>query len=232
MGNNKRPNLDFIHKYDETLNLIYRKGEKLIVDRANSVKSTNLPMKLLLNKKTVCLGFLLISCYATFMFLLGSWLTIAWQKNRYSKKTEDIEDIVYELDNLIDTDASLFCTKGKNVYKLHQEVVQSFPWSDEPKSFTLVPGPVSITKYDKRTQTPNAYLSLASNSKSLLSYMDEESLASSNNLTANKVLQTDFSQKERTYEAIGLYREFLECMKYGNNIQLEPSKNPWLKPKF
>ena len=247
----KKPHLDFIHKYDETLNLIYRKWEEQIKRQANT--KSNLLINLLFNRKTIFLGIILASTHLMLVFLYGSWLINIFQRDRQANSTKDLvshndeelRTIAYKLDNLVDTDADLFCTRGQNVYELHQEVVQSFPWPDEPKSFTLVPGPVSITKYNKATQTPTAYLRLDPKSNLLFDYIDKNGVELQDNFNASKpnrelsnlstrrysdsIMFADFHQASERYKAVSLYREFSECIKPDRNTKFTSNNNVWLE---
>ena len=252
--NKNKPHLDFIHKYDETLNLIYRRWEEQIKRQANT-KSKDLLINLLFNRKTVFIGITLVATYLTLVFLYGSWLITTLQKDRQADSTKDLvssnnqalRTIAYKLDDLVDTDASLFCTRGQNVYKLHQEVVQSFPWPNEPKAFTVVPGPVTITKYTNPTQTPTAYLRLDPDSNLLFDYTDENEVGSRNNFNASEPNQeltnlstrrysdsialADFHRASERYKAVSLYREFSECIKPDRNTKSIDSNNVWLESK-
>ena len=248
--NKNKPHLDFIHKYDETLNLIYRRWEEQIKRQANT-NSKDLLIALLFNRKTIFLGITLISAYLMLVFLYGSWSINILQKDRHtnsiknlvSHNNKNLRTIAYKLDDLVDTDASLFCTRGQNVYKLHQEVVQSFPWPNEPKSFTLIPGPVSITRYDGATQTPNAYLRLDPSSNLLFDYMDENALElaisasktdrklpnSSASESADSMAIADLHRANQSHKAINLYQDFSECIGSDYNTKSTYSNNVWLE---
>ena len=248
MRKNHKPYSEFIHKYDERLNLIYRMWEAQIKSQAAS-KSKSLLARFFPTKKIVFTAILTTSTCFTLVMLYGLRTANTLQrnhqigvaKNSVSSNDAKLKKIAYELDSQIDTDASLFCTIGKNVYQLRQEVVQGFIWPDEPESFTLLPGAVSVMRAERGTQTPNAYLRLDPNSGLLLDYTDENDLESNNRLSANETKQAlpnlstqrysdkiaiaDVGRAIEQDKVISLYQEFSECMRFSNNIQSKPNDN-------
>ena len=246
MRKNHKPYSEFIHKYDERLNLIYRMWEVQIKSQAAS-KSRSLLTHIFPTKKIVFTAVLTTSTCFTLVVLYGLRTANTLQRNhqvgvaKYLVSSNDakLKKIAYELDSQIDTDASLFCTKGKNIYQLRQEVVQGFIWPDEPKSFTLLPGAVSVMRAERGTQTPNAYLRLDPNSGLLLDYADENDSESNNRFDANETKQALPNLSTQRYsdkiaiadvgraidqeQAINLYHEFSECMRFSSNIQSKPN---------
>ena len=232
-----------MHKYDERLNLIYRMWEAQIASQATN-RSKNLLAHLLPAKKIVLTAILTTSACITLVLLYGLRTANTLQrnhqvgvaKNSISSNDAMLRKIAHELDKQIDTDASLFCTRGKNVYELHQEVVQGFIWPDEPKSFTLLPGAVSITRVERETQTPNAFLRLDPNSN-LFDYMDENDMKSNNSFDENETERELPNLSTQRYsdsmaianagraieqdKAISLYQEFSECMRMSSDIPIK-----------